>query len=223
MDRLGAFAFLLGVVVYKLVIARCIRGKSAMAVLLATFGLSMLLKNFCLNRFTPNFRLLSGTVLDGKEARDRRGHLLGAAGGDQLVLGRGGGRALPVHQADPHRLVDPGDRDGQGGRRAGGDRHRPGLPAGLRHRGGVPGDRRGLLPSYLATHPDVGTLFGLLSFVIVALGGFGSIPGTFAAALLVGLVEALVGFYVAPVFKYVAVFSLYVVVIMVRPKGLFGW
>ena len=81
----------------------------------------------------------------------------------------------------------------------------------------------GLLPSHLATHPEVGSLFGLLSFVIVALGGFGSIPGTLLAAILIGLVESLAGFYVAPAFKHVAVFSIYLVVIMFRPKGLFGW
>ncbi|MEA2059121.1 MAG: branched-chain amino acid ABC transporter permease [Thermodesulfobacteriota bacterium] len=34
----------------------------------------------------------------------------------------------------------------------------------------------GLMPSYLAVHPEVGTLFGLIAFVIVAMGGFGSIP-----------------------------------------------
>ncbi len=41
----------------------------------------------------------------------------------------------------------------------------------------------GLMPSYLAVHPEVGTLFGLIAFVIVAMGGFGSIPGALVAAL----------------------------------------
>jgi branched-chain amino acid transport system permease protein len=81
----------------------------------------------------------------------------------------------------------------------------------------------GLLPSYLATFPDVGSLFSLLAFVCVAMGGFGSIPGALFAAILIGLVEAFSGFYVAPVFKYVAVFGLYLVVVFWRPRGLFGW
>ena len=62
----AAFLFLLGAVTYKLIVSRCL-GKAAMAPLLATFGLSMVLKNFCLNRFSPNFRLLSGTLLEGKK------------------------------------------------------------------------------------------------------------------------------------------------------------
>ncbi len=63
----------------------------------------------------------------------------------------------------------------------------------------------------------------LIAFVCVAMGGFGSIPGALLASLLIGLVEAFAGFYIAPVFKYVAVFGLYLVVVMVRPRGLFGW
>jgi len=81
----------------------------------------------------------------------------------------------------------------------------------------------GLLPSYLATHPDVGTLFGLIAFIVVALGGFGSIPGALVAAILVGLIESFAGFYIAPVFKYIAVFGVYLVVILIRPKGIKGW
>lgn len=59
------FLFILGALTYKLIVKNSL-GKSAMAPLLATFGLSMLLKNFCMNRFTPNFRLLSGTIMEGK-------------------------------------------------------------------------------------------------------------------------------------------------------------
>ena len=81
----------------------------------------------------------------------------------------------------------------------------------------------GLMPTYLAVHPEVGGLFSLIAFVCVALGGFGSIGGALAASLLIGLVEALSGFYLAPVVKYVAVFGLYLAVVLFRPKGLFGW
>ena len=43
------------------------------------------------------------------------------------------------------------------------------------------------------------------------------------AAVLIGVVEALAGYYIAPVFKYVAVFGLYLAVVFLRPKGIFGW
>ena len=79
------------------------------------------------------------------------------------------------------------------------------------------------MPTYLAVHPEVGSMFGLIAFVCVAMGGFGSIPGRSWPALLVGIVEALGGYYIAPVFKYVAVFGLYLAVVFLRPKGIFGW
>ena len=66
-------------------------------------------------------------------------------------------------------------------------------------------------------------VLAIFAGMFIALGGFGSIPGAFAAAILIGLVESFTGFYVAAVLKYVAVFAIYLVVILVRPKGLFGW
>ncbi|MCC8178996.1 MAG: branched-chain amino acid ABC transporter permease, partial [Cloacibacillus sp.] len=66
-------------------------------------------------------------------------------------------------------------------------------------------------------------LLDLADAFVIALGGVGSIPGALFAALLIGLVESFTGFYVAAVLKYVAVFAIYLIVILVRPKGLFGW
>lgn len=219
----GLFAFLLGAVVYKLVVARAIRGTSAMAVLLATFGLSILMKNVAMNRFTPNFRLLSGTLLDGKKL-EVGGVIIAAP---QAVTSLFAVLVVYVLYRFVKRTrtgwsIQATAMDKEAAELVGIDTERVYLLV-FGIGGACLGIAGGLLPSYLATHPDVGSLFGLLSFVIVALGGFGSIPGTFLAAILVGLVEAFAGFYVAPVFKYVAVFGLYLVVIMIRPKGLFGW
>jgi branched-chain amino acid transport system permease protein len=218
----GAFLFLLSAVSYKVVVRRCI-GKSAMAPLLATFGLSIFLKNFCLNMFTPNFRLLSGTFLEGMVfnffgmaipapqlaaslfslvmlyvlyyfvKRTRTGWAIQATAMDK--------EAAELMGIDTERIFT--------------------LVFGLG--GACVGIAGGFMASYLAVFPEVGTLFSLIAFVVVALGGFGSIPGALCAAILIGLVESFAGFYIAPVIKYVAVFALYIVVILIRPKGLFGW
>ncbi len=66
------------------------------------------------------------------------------------------------------------------------------------------------------------SLFALLAYVIVALGGFGSIPGSLVAGILIGVIEVLAGLLIAPAFKYVAVFAIYLVVVLIRPQGLFG-
>ena len=79
------------------------------------------------------------------------------------------------------------------------------------------------LSMYYYIYPQVGGMFGTLSFCIVALGGFGSIPGAFVAGLLVGLVQTLGGYFFDPAYKYAIVFLLYLVTVWVRPQGLLGW
>jgi branched-chain amino acid transport system permease protein len=79
-----------------------------------------------------------------------------------------------------------------------------------------------MLTNYYYIFPDVGVIFALLAYVAVALGGFGSIVGALAAGVLIGLVEALGGFFFGPEYKYVIVFMVYLAVVIVRPTGLFG-
>ena len=79
-----------------------------------------------------------------------------------------------------------------------------------------------MLSSFLFVFPDVGVNFALLAFVAVALGGFGSIMGSLYAGIAIGLVESLGGVFISPSYKSLIVFSLYFVVVLVRPQGLFG-
>ncbi len=218
----GAFVFVVAALTYRLIIKHTI-GKSAMSALLATFGLSMVLKNVCLNRFSPNFRLLSDTWLGGKTL-SLYGLIVPLP---QLItgliaLGVVGCVYLLMRNTRLGWAIQATAMDKDAAELMGINTERIYLLVfGLG--GACVGIAGGILPSYLAVHPEVGTLFGLIAFVCVAMGGFGSISGTLVAALLIGLVEALAGFYIAPVFKYVAVFGLYVVVVLLRPKGLFGW
>jgi branched-chain amino acid transport system permease protein len=56
----------------------------------------------------------------------------------------------------------------------------------------------------------------------VALGGFGSVSGALVAALIIGVVEVLSGFYLSPEVKMIPVYLAYLVVVLVRPAGLLG-
>jgi branched-chain amino acid transport system permease protein len=58
--------------------------------------------------------------------------------------------------------------------------------------------------------------------VTVALGGFGSLVGALVAGLAIGLVEALTALFIDPSLKQVGIFAMYVLVLMVKPRGLFG-
>ncbi|MDL2263291.1 branched-chain amino acid ABC transporter permease [Synergistaceae bacterium OttesenSCG-928-I11] len=218
----GAFLFLLSAACYKFIVRRSL-GKAAMAPLLATFGLSIFLKNFCLNRFTPNFRLLSGTIMDGKVIRFLDASIpvpqLVTALFSLLMLG------VLYYIIKKTRIgwaIQATAMDREAAELMGIDTEWIfTLVFGL---GGLcVGIAGGFMTSYLAVFPEAGALFSLIAFVVVALGGFGSIPGALLAAILIGLVESFAGFYIAPVVKYVAVFSLYLIVILIRPKGLFGW
>jgi branched-chain amino acid transport system permease protein len=77
-----------------------------------------------------------------------------------------------------------------------------------------------LMPSFYA-FPSVGSFFVLVSFVVVVLGGLGSVTGTILGGLLLGLVETGIG-YVAPDLKEATHFVLLILLLAVRPHGLLG-
>ena len=218
----GAFVFILGALTYKLIIRHTI-GKPPLSALLATFGLAMLLKNLCLNLFTPNFRILSGTWLG-----DRTFHL----GSIIVPAPQMTAAVLSLAVVGAIYLMIRSTRFGWAVQATAMDREAAELMGINTEKiyilvfgigGATVGIAGGIMPTYLAVHPEVGSMFGLIAFVCVAMGGFGSIPGALLAALLIGVVEALGGYYIAPVFKYVAVFGLYLAVVFLRPKGIFGW
>ncbi len=85
----------------------------------------------------------------------------------------------------------------------------------------------GVASSMMVVHypltPSLGALFVLTAFVIVVLGGMGSIYGAFLGALLIGLVEMFAGALVGPNWKEVVYFGLFLVILIARPTGLFGF
>ena len=71
-------------------------------------------------------------------------------------------------------------------------------------------------------YPGMGDAFLTKVFVITALGGFGSIPGALVGSLILSLVEVLSATYINPNIVDFVAFTLLVVVLVVRPQGLFG-
>jgi len=78
-----------------------------------------------------------------------------------------------------------------------------------------------LVPMY-EVFPTVGSFFILMTFVVVVLGGIGSLHGAVVAGLIIGLIEAASGFFLAPVLKDVVYFVIFVLILLLRPAGLFG-
>ena len=79
-----------------------------------------------------------------------------------------------------------------------------------------------LLGTLYAVEPGLGGAPLLKSFVIVIFGGLGSVPGAIFGGLAIGLVENLAGAYISFAFKDVFTFILLIVVLLLRPSGLFG-
>lgn len=78
-----------------------------------------------------------------------------------------------------------------------------------------------LLAPITFVHVNMGFI-GLKAFPAAVLGGFGSIPGAIVGGLIIGIVEALAGFYLPEGFKDVAAYVLLLVVLALRPQGLFA-
>jgi branched-chain amino acid transport system permease protein len=70
--------------------------------------------------------------------------------------------------------------------------------------------------------PAAGPAYTLLAFVIVIVGGLGSMAGALFGGVLIGVSEALAGLFVAPSAKTMFSFALLIVVLLVRPQGLLG-
>lgn len=79
-----------------------------------------------------------------------------------------------------------------------------------------------LLMPFSSVYPTVGVTYTLLAFVVVVLGGLGSMSGTFLAGLFIGVVESFSGTFISPALKEAIYFGIFILVLLVRPQGLFG-
>jgi branched-chain amino acid transport system permease protein len=84
---------------------------------------------------------------------------------------------------------------------------------------GVAGE---LLAPITFVHSNVGLALGLKAFPAAVLGGFGSIPGALVGGLIIGVVETRAGFYLPQGWKDVAPYIILLLVLLLRPEGLFG-
>jgi branched-chain amino acid transport system permease protein len=78
-----------------------------------------------------------------------------------------------------------------------------------------------LLAPITFVHANMGFI-GLKAFPAAVVGGFGSLPGAIVGGVLIGIVESLAGFYLPEGFKDIAAYIVVLVMLMVRPNGLFG-
>jgi branched-chain amino acid transport system permease protein len=78
-----------------------------------------------------------------------------------------------------------------------------------------------LVPFYYI-HPGVGTSFLLKAFVIVVLGGLGSMPGAALGGLAVGVIEGVIGIWTQAAVAQILLFAVFIAMLFFRPAGLLG-
>src|SRR6202035_1684588 len=190
---------------YRVLIRRLLAGPPS-AVVFGTFGLLVFLQGAAQYLFTSDFRSVPNPPFQGTL------HL----GEAQLVAGFGALLLTAlvfafVEYTEPGRALRALSEDRVAAQLMGIDMQRMiALASGL----GIAcvGAAGALLMLTYQAYPRVGTEFALTAFVVVALGGFGSVPGALVGAVLVGLVEVLGGFYISPALKMVPVYVLYLLV-----------
>jgi branched-chain amino acid transport system permease protein len=78
-----------------------------------------------------------------------------------------------------------------------------------------------LVPFYYI-HPGVGTSFLLKAFVIVVLGGLGSMPGAALGGLAIGVIEGVIGIWTQAAMAQILLFAVFIAMLFFRPAGLLG-
>ncbi|NML85304.1 branched-chain amino acid ABC transporter permease [Polaromonas sp.] len=212
------FAF--GMLLYKLVIVRIINAPM-LSQIFTTFGIMILLRGVAQFFWKSDFRSIENSSVSGTVK------LLGIQlGKPQLVAGIGAivVTGLIYFFLNKTRLgaaLEATASDKEAARLMGIDSHKMfslawGIGAACAGAAGV------LLSTFFPIFPDVGANFILLAFVVVNLGGFGSVTGAFWAGILVGVIEVMGGLLLGPQYKTAIVLVLFLGVLMFRPQGLMG-
>jgi branched-chain amino acid transport system permease protein len=230
--------FLLGVACYAGFVKFLLRGPM-IAQLLGTFGLMLLLRNLALLIFGSEDRALHHGILVGKSFDIGMGIILPATklAAAALSVVSFWGVWWMMHRTKIGNALRATALNAQGARYMGIPTERMNALAwGI---GGATVCIAGaLIVNFWSVSPFIGLLFTMIAFAIVALGGFGSVPGAFFAGIVVGLIMEIPGFWdfitytfnidwMANVpmtsFKYMWVYLAYFLIMIIRPRGLFGW
>jgi len=212
--------FILGIITYRLVI-RYVLDAPMLAQIFVTFGLMILLRNLAQLLWTEDYRRLGETLISGR--LEVAGIFIGTP---QLVASVGSAITTGllywfIKNTRTGWALEATAENKEVAALMGINTERMfalawGLGAACVGVAGV------LLATFNPIFPEVGTVFVLVAYVAVALGGFGSITGAFVAGIIIGLVQVLGGFLWEPRFKTVLVYAIYLGVVFIRPQGLFG-
>src|SRR3954468_20609959 len=219
-----ALLFVFGALAYLGIVRHAMRVKAniGMVQVFATFGLAIVIRGIAQLLFTPDYRSIQASWLGGKTINLAGVFLpLPQLAGGLVSVAAFAGLWLLISRTDFGKALEATREDSGAVALVGIDRNRVftlgwGLGAALVGLAGA------ILSIFYYIHPNVGATFGLIAYVTVALGGFGSVFGALAAGVLVGLVEAVTALVLPPSLKSIGIYAMYLAVVFIRPRGLFG-
>lgn len=220
----AAALFVFGAVIYILVIRFAMRARSnvGMVQIFATFGLAIVMRGLAQFFFTPDYRSINTSWLGGQTI---------SIGGVFLPVPQLVGAAVSlaaftalfffIKKTDFGRALEATREDAGAVALVGIDKNRV-FAVGWGMGAALVGLAGAIMAMFFYIYPDVGASFALIAYVTVALGGFGSVFGAFAGGIIVGLVEATTALVLPPSLKAVGIYAVYLLVVFIRPRGLFG-
>ncbi len=212
--------FVAGMLVYRLLLRKIIPG-GELNTLLYTAGFSLLVANLALFAWTGDYRTISLSY--GMAPIRPMGIAISIplAIAFGLALGITAALYLFLSRTDLGRAIRATSQSAEAALLMGIDVEKVavvtfGLGTALAGAAGV------LLAPSLYLYPTVGELLIVKCFVIVVLGGLGSVPGAIAGGIMLGVAESLGAVYVSSAYKDGIGFVLFLLVLLYRPSGLFG-
>lgn len=88
--------------------------------------------------------------------------------------------------------------------------------------GALAGITAALIAPIYFVYPTVGAPFGLMSFIVVVLGGLGSFVGALFGGLILGVVESIAGFLTNAELARAFAFAIFLIILFIKPSGIFG-
>ncbi|MCX7321836.1 MAG: branched-chain amino acid ABC transporter permease [Bradyrhizobiaceae bacterium] len=220
----AAGMFVFGAVIYLIIIRFAMRAKAniGMVQIFATFGLAILMRGLAQFFFTPDYRSIPNSILGGKTISIAGVFLpVPQLVGALISIAAFGALYFFMKKTDFGRALEATREDAGAVALVGIDKNKV-FALGWGLGSALIGLAGGVMAIFFYIYPDVGASFALIAYVTVALGGFGSVFGAFAGGIIVGLVEATTAMILPPSLKSVGIYAVYLLVVFIRPRGLFG-
>lgn len=213
--------FVFGMLVYYVLLDRILH-RVYVTRLAVTVGLMTFLRAVAQLLFKPNPRALPYSVITGR---------LSLGGGLILLQSRVVSAVISVlailgvylflEYTWPGRAMKAASDDVEAASLMGVNyRHVYALSFGLA--AGVTAIAGGLLMSFQQVEPMVGLRFGLVSWTVMCLAGLGSIPSLLISGMIVGIAESVALAFWDPNARTVVIYTIFMLVLALRPRGLFG-